>query len=416
MYSRFDPTTLKAPRNQNESYALALASMHPNGRVRERACRLSDGKRLPYLLIRLNDWVPQVRAAAREALELGLGAPAESWVDCLPLLERLKGWGRDDHGPFVERVLQRLAQPDASAAIISGLDSADRTTRRLCYKIALPCQWTSSGLLLRALKDNDIFIRRWAVNSAKILPAALQEALVKTALKNSAPLVRHEALLEWRKLHPDGHQPFWDALLDRSRSIREYARYVLKGQQLQEYYLKRIDSNPLAVLGLVECGFKAEEKVRTNLYHPQYSFRKQALKALGHLGKGEDTFLDFLASEDWRLSGVAMRELCKRRFNRQAVQRIIETSEHFHCRKNAATLLINNGRWYERDLTAARLCFMDGELGEFARERVHSMLHELPPPYSAPDEFKDQVRELLSAADWGDLAQSFRFRYGIAER
>lgn len=60
-----------------------------------------------------------------------IGAPAESWVDCLPLLKRLKGWGGDDHGPFVERVLQRLAQPDASAAITSGLDSADRTTRRL---------------------------------------------------------------------------------------------------------------------------------------------------------------------------------------------------------------------------------------------------------------------------------------------
>jgi len=47
---------------------IRLSSFHPNGFVREEALRrlglIEDGTELPYLLLRLSDWVPQVQAAA----------------------------------------------------------------------------------------------------------------------------------------------------------------------------------------------------------------------------------------------------------------------------------------------------------------------------------------------------------------
>src|SRR3990170_3384306 len=51
---------------------LALLSFHPSGYVREevvdRLARSSEGWELPYLLLRLNDWVAEVRQRARIAV------------------------------------------------------------------------------------------------------------------------------------------------------------------------------------------------------------------------------------------------------------------------------------------------------------------------------------------------------------
>lgn len=53
------------------TFPLGLASFHFNGHVRESAVRplgdVFNGTELPFLLLRLNDWVPQVRGTAGES-------------------------------------------------------------------------------------------------------------------------------------------------------------------------------------------------------------------------------------------------------------------------------------------------------------------------------------------------------------
>ena len=57
---------------ESDLSALRSASLDANGFVREdavkRLAKVATGEELPYLLLRLNDWVPQVRDAAREAV------------------------------------------------------------------------------------------------------------------------------------------------------------------------------------------------------------------------------------------------------------------------------------------------------------------------------------------------------------
>src|SRR5687768_3502571 len=75
--------------------AIGALSFHPSGRVRERAVKrlaaTSGGLELPFLLIRLNDWVDVIARRAEEAVRARLlPAYAEEFVDQLPIVLRLE--------------------------------------------------------------------------------------------------------------------------------------------------------------------------------------------------------------------------------------------------------------------------------------------------------------------------------------
>lgn len=101
-----------------------------NGRDREAALRSLPtlapelhGAALPLVLARLNDWVPQVRAAAAAALPLLLRDELETaWIAALPELARLmqgQRWARDgaDSRGAIEHFL--LQSPSRRAALLA---------------------------------------------------------------------------------------------------------------------------------------------------------------------------------------------------------------------------------------------------------------------------------------------------------
>ncbi len=81
--------------------ALGLLSMNANGHTRELATRAlasaTAAGELPFLLLRVNDWVSEVSAVARGATEQRiLPENAATFVALLPLVERLKSQRRVD--------------------------------------------------------------------------------------------------------------------------------------------------------------------------------------------------------------------------------------------------------------------------------------------------------------------------------
>ena len=95
---------------------MAVAASHRNGYVREAAVRglaeSRDGRAVPHLLLRLNDWVNQVRAAAREAIEVFLQpAFAADVVAALPVVSTLIRRTRADHEELIHRVFTFLRSP-----------------------------------------------------------------------------------------------------------------------------------------------------------------------------------------------------------------------------------------------------------------------------------------------------------------
>jgi HEAT repeat protein len=95
------PTDLRALEQFGDSQPalLRLATCHPSGYVREAALKALesavDGAELPFLLIRLNDWVAPVRECAQELVRRRANPGyARQLVRSLPLVRCRMLWSR----------------------------------------------------------------------------------------------------------------------------------------------------------------------------------------------------------------------------------------------------------------------------------------------------------------------------------
>ena len=156
----------------SRSSILGLASLHRNGYVREAAvCQLDlieDGREIPFLLLRLNDWVAGVRKAAVSAIHRRLvPGRLEDFVRSIHLVFRLVGCKRDDHSEIVAKVLKELVAPQNEAVLDGLVNGDDRRVRRRCFRLAIELDRPHRGRLIKTgLRSSDAVIRLWAANRA----------------------------------------------------------------------------------------------------------------------------------------------------------------------------------------------------------------------------------------------------------
>jgi hypothetical protein len=148
------------------------ASTSWDGHERQRAVvelgRRMDAQALPALLVRANDWVPQVRREAREAvfrfIEDGY---IEAWLLALPQLEALYRARRTQHGELIEAVEALLSKPAHLGRLVSALREPSRFVRRWLFGLhlkAVRSEAEHDALLAAALKGTDIAVavKAWA--------------------------------------------------------------------------------------------------------------------------------------------------------------------------------------------------------------------------------------------------------------
>jgi len=172
-WGRLKPADVKQLASGNYAPALlGLASFHNSGLVREAALRemerIHDGKDLPFALLRINDWVSEIRNRAGAILEARMKRQdyAAHFLECLPLVLRLKqcGRGKGDHERIVQNVATLLQSPECRHLLVDGMRSGDRDTRRFCVQQAPYLDDAESRQLLeRALEGTDPIIRFWAI-------------------------------------------------------------------------------------------------------------------------------------------------------------------------------------------------------------------------------------------------------------
>lgn len=97
-----------------------LASLHPDGHVREAAVT-AMGRRvrpahLPFLVERAVDWVPEVRAAAHQALRTGLGQRPGLLPPARPVSARI---ARRAHAPALARLLDGASRTSIAGRPVS---------------------------------------------------------------------------------------------------------------------------------------------------------------------------------------------------------------------------------------------------------------------------------------------------------
>ncbi len=347
-----------------------LFTMHRSGYVREHACmeltqRCTAAEALPWLLLRMNDWVPQVRELAGNAVrDLLTQEHVAVWLGMLPLVGRLEGQGRADHRWIVEGARALLARPESRAVLRTALGAKDVGTRRAVYEVAL-------GL---PLEERVEFIAAAGMSKDPVIRLrAAQQVLENAAFEGRGELltrlrtdhfvaVRRVALYAMLRESP-GEARAWlvRCLLDGHASIRHAARFYLKDQAdrwekdaegtvvPREVYLAEIgrkgkETLAAAIAGLGECGERGDAAMLTPFADdPRPAVAHEAVGAVGTLdrdhrqswliekmGDGRPRVAREAAKQVGLASGVELAE----------VRKVARGSKHRHCRAFALRVIL----------------------------------------------------------------------------
>lgn len=284
---------------------LAVASCHASGFVRQAAVdkldrEITSGAEIPFLLLRLDDWVSTVRQAAEQALARRLtDANRQAYLKVLPMIAQLRSRLRAGVSPVLARI-EDLLRGDLKALVNGALASESHRARRFGLSLALEVLNRGAAdaqdeVLERIIHSNDPAPRHqlacWLA-AATTIPD-LQRQLLPRLLGDRSVAVRRVALAWCATRDPSSHLAILRAaLLDQSGLIRSIAQFhlpKLAAIDLRTFYRDAVcqsDRRHLraALGGLGETGGPTDaELVVPLLDAPEPSIRRAALGALAKL-------------------------------------------------------------------------------------------------------------------------------------
>ena len=403
----------------NARALLGVVSAHNNGRVRDAAVRQLDaretGDELPYLLLRLNDWVTPVAEAAKSAILRRVDARhARVWVQNLALVQWLATATRRPHDDVVAAVFKMLRDLESPSILMPAIMSPDATIRRLGYRLA---RNTERGdfvdLVRQALDDDDSAVRLEAIRAVR--EASYIDSLtpvVAKALTDTVMAVRREALLASVERQPgNAMTPVIAALLDRNPAIRELARFLATLNDATfsfvDFYRDGLRSGSTdaaiaaAVAGLGETGSATDVSlVIPHLSHQQPRVRREAVRALSRLDavSHASTFVDLLSDVSPKV-GRASRDVLQARAGMasyDAIVKVIRGAPHAHGKLNALTLVETLGKWPALVLLLRVAHDSDKELAVRARELLRQWVATANRRFTTPTTAQlSEISELL---------------------
>lgn len=283
-------------RDPDDLILLALMSAHRSGYVRAEAIhslgRESSRTTIPFLLLRLVDWVEAVRRAADlELIDKLHPQYGGMFVRCLGLLERLSEQTRF-RPAYREWVSEILKRPACAEQVAAGLDSNQRAVRRACYPIAASNPALSvKSILDRALVESDVAIRRWAFASGPALWPGNEIDWTRLAANDAYPPIRQGAFDSLARTEVSSEK-ISKFLFDRCTGIRRACQALCVerfGAAPGEIYRDALaggNSNrtEIAVRGLAETGSREDgRRLLELLNHRSARVRSAAVHGFGVL-------------------------------------------------------------------------------------------------------------------------------------
>jgi HEAT repeat protein len=413
---------------------LGVASFHWSGYVREGAIRrlskVKTGTEVPFLILRLNDWVSNVRDAAYKAIRARVRPEyCRALYQNLFLLLRLEYAGRADHTELLRDVHHLLLSKEGRADLFHALHSTDAYVRRGSFKLALRLRDADLKRVAElALDDEDTVIRNMA---AQTISSALDEATLAAfvdRMKHDRFMpVRRAALRLMFKLNsPHLGDELHAALLDSHASMREEARYHLKKIEpvdLAEFYRQQLvdakgPSLYSAISGLGETGRAEDDRlVVPYTSHEASKIRRAALKAVAALRPNAhlDSFMKALEDEVPGVSRQALKTLAAKTsfLSVTRVWEVFQSTTHIHVKRYALLLIASFSKWERISYLVRAGCETDEDIVRISRHAIDVWLGGFNRNFSAPT--AEQVAKLNEALETcgeffdGETQQRLRF-------
>ncbi|WP_276368691.1 HEAT repeat domain-containing protein [Chryseolinea sp. H1M3-3] len=240
---------------------LALSSLNHSGYVRQRAIEALTLAKHPqairFLILRLSDWVKNVREAAASSIrKYFIDEYREQFISELDNIDGLKNVGRTDLTTEYESILGHILEKKLNTESYSALTVTDKA-RLLYLKKYIEKNGIDSQLTKILISDKSFLTRIQVLKHLNELNPSEQSRIILQLLNDKSSQVRLQTLYYLR----DNSIQYYDIILkltsDLSASIRDLARYLLRTHKLnfREIYKDRIQKHEHkvgSILGLAE--------------------------------------------------------------------------------------------------------------------------------------------------------------------
>ncbi|EHQ89840.1 HEAT repeat domain-containing protein [Desulfosporosinus youngiae] len=382
-------------------HLLGIASLNSNGYVREKALKLISGVKspsvVPYILLRLNDWVVSVRNLAEHLLKnMFIPDNIDPFINHFDLINKLQDSVRVDLNRIKIQVEDFLKADSFKEIVKSKLKHPQIKTRLFCYQLLRERIVNDQTILNSALQDKSFEVRMWLVVAIKTLEPQAQDVIIEKLLQDKSVKVKTAVLREHADSVCLNFRGILEMLLvDESASVRDDARFIVKKHSMitdiPEFYRQQIIKNPLpgAIAGLGETGSQRDFDIICGFKtHEEPKIRLASLIAMWQLSKVDTVgfVLDALNSDLTKIKKTA-----KRLFKKTKMPEILSgmkeklKSEDLNTRIFALQVIYSYGGW---QALLAILYAISGEqepvLSE-ARTLLNSWLPKSTSLYSKPD-------------------------------
>ncbi|MFZ1385994.1 MAG: hypothetical protein WBP46_02280 [Thiolinea sp.] len=291
--------------NFAEINALLTLLEDPNGYKREKATTqlgvLGIASALPKLLIRANDWVPQVRRAAVLAIyQLLTHNNVRVFIANLAHIDCLNTYSRADHRELITNIHGFIAKPENQQYLLGALQQGDIQTARAITKFCLKYQLLNSlDFVLTRLAHTDTLIRTLASERLRTLNLPDMEIALQRAINDPFMPVRREAFQMYLLHFPEkGADIAQQMLFDKHSSIQTIAiRHLAQQNYPVEDVFSQVLLSPnqsalkirCALLGLSQLNARQQlPLIRGFSAHPLPSVRKAALQTVVRLSHDDE--------------------------------------------------------------------------------------------------------------------------------
>ena len=403
-YTKIDEKSLVSLLNFEPDisiHLLGIASLNSSGYVRERALKLISGSKnpsaVPYILLRLNDWVVSIRNLAEHILKNMFTADnIDLFINHFALINRLEDSVRVELKSIKIEIEDFLKDDSFRDMVMSNFNHPQVKTRLFCYQLLKERVAKDENIITNALQDKSFEVRMWLVEAINILELETKYAIIEKLLQDKSAKVKTAVLRENEDVVCLKFRGILEMLLvDEYASVRDEARFIAKKHSIiidiPEFYRQQILKNPKpgAIVGLGETGNQRDlDIVYRFTTHEESKKRLAALIAMWHLSRVDAVgfVLDALDSDVPKI-----RKIVKRLLKRTRMPEILSAmkeklrSEDLDIRVFALQIVYSYGGWQALEAILYAISNEHDPVLSESKNLLNSWLIRSTRLYSKPD-------------------------------
>lgn len=332
---------------------LAIASLNNNGFIREKAVKemiqLQNPFAIPFIIYRLSDWVKNIREVAFKGIEeFKKSKFLQNLIENIETFEWLQSVQRVNLNSVYAETINFIIQQNKNFVIENFKIFNDNTRIILAKELSKSNELNEETIQLLS-SDHHFIVRNIILENFEIL----SQEQIKLLLKDKSSKIRFETLYK-QKDEPNFKNIISDYIADKSATIRDFARFSLKSENLDfaEIYKNNLENNQNivgSICGLAELNSKEyiyliEKYLNSN----SLKFQKFSFLALTKLDetKAYEFAIDNLDTQNIGLRNFIINFIAKKNNSTvlEKARKIYEKGD-FHSKISMLKLFAKIGRF-----------------------------------------------------------------------